>query len=101
MTDVESFEQITKGMLELYKRKNADYGGSVTETYRVFGLTSFLVRMQDKLNRLVALEKNKTQQVNDEKIDDTLIDLANYAILAKIEIDREKVSQNSLQDPGI
>lgn len=93
-SDVERFKEITDGMVELYVRKNADYGGSVTQTYQTFGLTSFLVRMQDKLNRLISLNQKGQMQVMDEKIDDTLIDLANYAILAKIERDREKSTQN-------
>lgn len=89
-SDVEKFKKITEQMTDLYIRKNADYGGSITQTYKTFGLVSFLVRMQDKLNRLISLNEKGEMQVTDEKIDDTLIDLANYAILAKIERDREK-----------
>ena len=85
MSDEELFEKITKDMLDLYKRKNADYGGSISSTYKTFGMTAFLVRMQDKINRCISLEQKKESKVLDEKIDDTLIDLANYAILAIIE----------------
>lgn len=81
----ELFKQITNEMFELWKRKNADYGSSVTDTYKDFGIVAYLVRMQDKMNRLKTITK-KDALVKDEKIEDTLIDLANYSILALIEL---------------
>ena len=86
---MDKFKEITDEMHDLYIKKNADYGDSVTNTYKDFGLVSFLVRMQDKLNRLKTLNK-KESQVKDESVRDTLVDLANYAILAVMEIDKEK-----------
>ena len=84
---VELFKDITDGMLDLYKRKNADYGSSVTDTYNKFGLDSYLVRMYDKLNRAYTISrKNKETLVKDEKLEDTLRDLANYSILALIDL---------------
>lgn len=67
-------------MNELYERKNHDYGDSFTDTYKKFGLVAPLVRMNDKINRLNTLAVKK-QQVNDEAIEDTLIDIANYAVM--------------------
>ena len=83
--------QIVTGLSELYKAKNADYGDSVHETYQKYGLTSFLVRMEDKMSRLRSLSKKSAeeQRVKDESIRDTLLDLANYAIIAVIELDEE------------
>lgn len=85
-----NFENITKEMLELYKNKNADYGSSVNDTYKKYGMVSYLVRMEDKLNRARTLVQKQTQNVQDEKLRDTLIDLANYTILAVMELDKEK-----------
>lgn len=98
---VQRFEEITTAMLDLYKRKNADYGNSVAKTFDEYGLVSFLVRIEDKLNRVATLTKKSTteQQVKDEKIEDTLLDLANYSIMALIELDRVKSEQvHSLDD---
>ena len=81
----ELLDKLTK----LYLTKNADYGDSVSETYKKYGMTSFLVRMEDKLNRVRTLSQ-KEAKVTDEKIEDTLLDLANYAILAIIEKKMEK-----------
>lgn len=83
------FKEITDEMYELYKAKNTDYGSSVSDTYKDFGLVAFLVRIQDKINRLKTLNKQDAK-VQDEKIRDTLIDLANYSILAIIEMEGEK-----------
>ncbi len=85
----DNFENITKEMLELYKNKNADYGSSVNDTYKKYGMVSYLVRMEDKLNRARTLVQKQTQNVADEKLRDTLIDLANYTILAIMELDKE------------
>ncbi|MBR0369426.1 MAG: DUF1599 domain-containing protein, partial [Methanobrevibacter sp.] len=92
---VQKFEQITTNMLDLYQRKQADYGNSTAKTFDEYGLVSFLVRMEDKLNRVATLTKKSTteQQVKDEKIEDTLLDLANYSIMALIELDRVKSEQ--------
>ncbi len=89
------FEDITEQMLDLYKKKNADYGDSVADTYNKFGLDAFLVRMYDKINRVTTLNHKKDQQVVDEKIEDTLLDLANYSILAIIELRNEKAKKVS------
>ena len=80
----------------LYIAKNTDYGDSVHDTYEKYGLVSFLVRLEDKLNRARTLSK-KEALVNDEKIEDTLLDMANYAILAVIEL-RNQEDKNGNQD---
>lgn len=83
----------------LYVKKNHDYGDSVHDTYKKYGLVSFLVRMEDKLNRVRILslkkenEKINDAKVTDEKIEDTLLDLANYTILAFMELYLDKKTE--------
>lgn len=85
--------QICKDLHNLYITKNSDYGNSVSDTFDKFGIDAFLVRMYDKLNRLYSLTRTDTKQmVSDEKIEDTLLDLANYAILTIIELQYKKPS---------
>lgn len=92
-------KKLLDDMHELYIRKNRDYGSSVTDTYEKFGLTSFLVRLSDKLNRVTNLTiNNKDNLVQDEKIQDTLMDLANYSILALIELEMDKDKLCSSED---
>lgn len=81
------YDTVLQEMKQIHDAKNHDYGDSAHRTFEDFGITAYLVRMSDKLNRLVALTKNGNQQVNDEKIYDTLVDLANYAAMAAGELD--------------
>ena len=79
-------------MIALYERKNHDYGNSFSETYRKLGVISATTRMLDKMNRVVSLVTKEQQKVNDESLRDTLIDLANYAVMTIMELDGEKPS---------
>ena len=75
-------ESILNEIRQLYNRKNADYGNSFDKTLDEFGLVASATRMSDKFNRFKSLIKNQNPvQVQDEKIEDTLIDLASYAIM--------------------
>ena len=65
----------------LYEKKNADYGDSFNKLLDEFGLISSTIRLQDKVNRLKSVIKNKDQKVMDESIEDTLMDIANYSIM--------------------
>lgn len=89
---LEQFKNITDEMLALYERKNSDYGDSVHDTYVKYGPVSFLVRMEDKINRVKTLTENDNYdyKVKDEKVRDSLIDLANYAIIMIMEMEKEK-----------
>jgi hypothetical protein len=76
------FEQLTKQLVETQKRKNADYGSSFDQTLNEFGLVASATRMSDKFNRFKSLMRcGSTACVEDEKIEDTLMDLAAYAIM--------------------
>lgn len=81
--DLDPFLGITEEMYQTYLKKNADYGNSFDQSLDEFGLTAAVVRMQDKLNRLKKLSRNfeEAPEVADESVGDTLLDLANYAIL--------------------
>lgn len=84
------FLDYLESMKDLYIKKNHDYGDSVSKTFDEYGLVSFLVRMDDKMNRIKTLNKIQDTAVRGEKIEDTLLDLANYAILALTEIEFRK-----------
>lgn len=85
MNKIEVHKQLLDDLHKLYVAKNHDYGDSVHDTFEKYGLTSFLVRIEDKLNRARTLSNNDTQLVN-EKIEDTLLDMANYAVIAVLEM---------------
>lgn len=96
-TTVEKFRSITNEMVEICERKNSDYGNSVHDTYVKYGPTSYLVRMEDKINRVRTLTSDKEQMIKDEKVRDTLIDLANYAILMLIDLESDRAQMEAKQ----
>lgn len=81
---------ICNELSELYAKKNADYGDSFHQSFEEEGWAMVRVRLGDKFNRMKSLTKTGIQNVKDESLRDTLIDLANYAILSVMEIDRGK-----------
>jgi hypothetical protein len=80
-----TFKQIANGLTELYERKNADYGNSFSKSYEEFGLTSPVIRLSDKVERLKTLSKQEAK-VKDESIQDTVMDIAVYAMLTLMEL---------------
>ena len=86
MNKIEIHKNICDSLNDLYKKKNQDYGDSFSKSYKEYGLTMSCIRLEDKLNRLKSLNKNGNAQVKDESIQDTLMDLANYAIMTLIEL---------------
>lgn len=78
-----TFEEVTKELNDLYVAKNNDYGNSFNDLLYEFGLITVVIRLQDKMNRLKTIAKNDGEYcVKDETIRDTLMDLANYSIMA-------------------
>ena len=73
----------------LYEKKNRDYGDSFHKTYLEEGMAMARIRLTDKLERFKKLTREGGRAVKDESIRDTLIDLANYAIMTVMEMDRE------------
>lgn len=70
---------------DLYRRKNADYGDSFARSLDKYGIVAALVRISDKVNRLESLiAPGRKAQVKDESVQDTLLDLASYAIMASM-----------------
>ncbi len=84
----EMFEKITENMLSIYNRKNKDYGDAFSESFREFGPTSAVIRIGDKYRRFKNLILKQYDPEVEESIEDTLIDMANYAIMTVIELER-------------
>ena len=80
---VKDFDTIAKDICDLHRKKNNDYGDAAYESYKDFGLVSYVIRLGDKYRRLQSLTSpGKEQLVKSESIEDTLKDLAAYAIMA-------------------
>lgn len=86
--NVKQFFDITAKMANTYRAKNHDYGNSFEQSLDKFGLVASVVRLGDKMNRIESLTK-KEAQVKDESIKDTLLDMANYAIMTVMWMDKK------------
>lgn len=77
------------GLTELYETKNKAYGDSFRKTYEEYGPAMLCIRLDDKLSRAKQLLL-KGEAPNDESVIDTLLDLANYAIMGVMELQKGK-----------
>lgn len=87
---IRQHEAICAELTALYKKKNRDYGDAFHTSFLEEGMAMPRIRLGDKFNRFKNLTRSGLRQVVDESIRDTLIDLANYAILTVMEIDNAK-----------
>jgi len=78
MNRIESFKSIQNDGLELFTKKNKDYG----DAFSTYGVVGVIMRMEDKLKRYLSITKSGVNLINDESLKDTLIDLMNYSTMA-------------------
>jgi len=83
MSRVEQMIKIQNEALELFTKKNTDYG----DAFAKYGVIGVLMRIEDKLHRYMSITKNGVNLINDEGIRDTLIDLHNYSAMALMLLD--------------
>lgn len=88
-TDANRFKKITYEMLDTYKAKNHDYGSSFSKLFKECGMTYAYGHMAEKLERVKSLMKDEAK-VKGEGMKDSLKDLANYAILTIMELERKE-----------
>ena len=90
MDNIEKFKKLTAKMADLYEEKNRNYGNSFDKSLDEDGLLVSKIRLGDKYNRFVSLLKQQSNGTSDESIKDTLIDLANYAIISVMWMENQK-----------
>ena len=87
-------KELADQLADTYRRKNSDYGDSFGISVHKYGIIAALTRMSDKWNRLENLILNRGKGaavpcVEDESILDTLLDMATYALMTYMEIEKE------------
>lgn len=96
MNKIEIHKTLCDQLNDIYSRKNAYYGDSFAKVRREVP-NAILVRLMDKMERIKTLLLNGERlQVTDEKVDDTLLDLANYCLMEVVERRKEKESKNDV-----
>ncbi len=84
---VEQMETIQNTCLELFKKKNEDYG----DAFAKFGVIGVLTRIEDKILRSINITNNGINLVDNESLRDTLMDLHNYAAMAVMLMDEDSI----------
>ena len=88
----EQFHEIVKEMVELHDKKNHEYAGNeYLSNFKMcekhMGVPAWkgsIIRLSDKMARIMNVARDDETQVGDETITDTLMDLAVYAIITRI-----------------
>jgi hypothetical protein len=86
-TRINQMTTVQKEALELFRKKNTDYG----DAFAKFGVIGVLMRIEDKIQRALSITKNGVNLIKDEGIRDTLLDLHNYAAMALMLLDENKI----------
>ena len=89
LDNVKVHDRICLELNNIYEKKNSDYGNSFENSLDKHGMIAGIVRMDDKMSRLISLNSKNEQQVMDESMRDTLMDLANYAIMSVMWLDEQ------------
>ena len=87
--DAKAFRDITNKMYDTFEQKNTDYGNSFHKIFKECGMTYAYGHMAEKLERINSLRKNEAK-VKGESMKDSLYDLANYAILTIMELEKNE-----------
>ena len=84
MNKVQEFRNIVNKMADTYEKKNSNYGDSFGRLFEELGAVSGLVPLYNKLHRATSLINGDENHY--ESLEDTLIDMACYAIMNVIEM---------------
>ena len=85
-----SFNSLLDQIKDTHEKKNHDYGNSFAKSMDEFGMPAAAIRLSDKLNRFKALI-NSEAKVKDEAVEDTLLDMASYAIMTVEYLKKKKL----------
>ena len=85
-------KELTDKIHHLYKTKNMAYGDSMHPLFEEYGLTAFLVLFEIKINRIKSLQYKSSHY---ESLEDSLMDLANYSLIALTEIQQLNNKRNN------
>jgi hypothetical protein len=87
LTKGDQHQELCKKLNDTFRKKNEDYGDSFGKQFAEYGELSAAIRLEDKLARFKQLIKNQAKVKDESKID-TLLDMANYAIMTVMELEK-------------
>jgi hypothetical protein len=86
-TRIDQMVKVHDEAIDLFSKKNADYG----DAFATYGTVGVIVRMGDKIQRLISVSNKGVALVDTESLRDTLIDLHNYAAMGIMLLDEQRV----------
>lgn len=92
--DKQTHKDLCEELHQTYLAKNKDYGNAFAEQIQEYGQVVSLIRIEEKFKRFKQLILTEEQAVEDEKAFDTLLDMANYCLLAAMEYLRDSDTPN-------
>lgn len=93
MNKENDFRLITNQLATMLELKNEKYGNSFGKLRERYKFPIILIRLNDKISRLEYLLLNNDSGTEDERVEDTLLDLAGYCILELNARKKEKESK--------
>ena len=79
-------EKVQAEVLSLFKRKNQQYGNAFAK----YGTVGVMIRMGEKINRFLSINRLNIELKDEETLRDTLLDLLNYSSMAIMLLDEKK-----------
>ena len=95
-----SIEEIAKQIATLVEKKDKDYGKAFDKSMDKFGDMVYVIRLEDKVNRVENIIMNHGYNVvADEKVEDTVKDIIGYSLLflRRLSKEREWIDEHSDQ----
>lgn len=87
-SNVQEFKDTVSKMTDIFIAKNHDYGDSFSESVQELGPVAGFSVIMHKFNRLKNIIKGTHPLVEGESMEDTLLDMANYCIMLKMELEK-------------
>jgi len=94
---IDQMVKVHSEALELFRNKNTDYG----DAFATYGTVGVIVRMGDKIQRLISVSNKGVALIDTESLRDTLIDLHNYAAMGIMLIDEQRVKNEVIQQKTV
>ena len=95
MSDIEEFLKVLKEESLLFQKKSADYGELPFKETGVIGLA---VRILDKIHRVLNTSRDGfVITITDENLEDTLMDIANYANIAIVKLRQKDTNKKTMR----
>ena len=98
MLDKEYLLNEIKDIVNTLIKKNTDYGSSFFKNMEKWGMTSFFIRLDDKIGRLESIERRQKIEVSSESVEDTINDIIGYCLLLKHYLNKGFGDENKAQN---